>query len=158
MRQLFALLAVVAISPGVRAQAPAPAAEPQFEAATLKINASGDVRGQISAPPGTGRLTVTNSTVVALIQSAYGLQLPSLLVNVPDWARTTRVDVVAKAEGPAPLSAMQRMLVPLLVESMKLAVHRETREMDVFALVLANRDGRLGPNLKKSCTTWQTVT
>jgi uncharacterized protein (TIGR03435 family) len=148
MRLLTALCAVVGTSTLLTAQAPAPSAEARFEAATLKVNKSGEARGQISAPPGTGRLTVTNSRVSELIQSAYGLQLPAFLVNVPDWARSMRVDVVAKAETPVPLSVLQRMLIPLLADSLKLAVHRDTREMDAFALVLANRDGRLGPNLK----------
>ena len=149
MPRLTAVLVVAAVPIIVGAQAPAPSVEPRFEAATLKINQSGG-RGNISAPPGTGRLTVTNSPVPQLIQSAYGLQLPAFLVNVPEWARSMRVDVVAKAESPVPLSILQRMLIPLLQETLKLSVHRETREMDAFALVLANRDGRLGPNLKKT--------
>jgi uncharacterized protein (TIGR03435 family) len=131
------------------AQTPGPA-EPRFEAATLKINTSGEARGQITAVPQSGRLSVTNSRINDLIQSAYGLQLPTQLVNVPDWARATRVDVIAKAETPAALSVLQRMLIPLLAETLKLWVHHEQREMDAFALVLANSDGRLGPNLKKS--------
>jgi uncharacterized protein (TIGR03435 family) len=41
------------------------------------------------------------------------------------------------------------MLQPLLADYFKLATHRETRDMDVFAMVLA-RPGRLGPQLKKN--------
>ncbi len=148
MLRLIAFLAVVAVPVILSAQTPGATAEPRFEAATLRINKSGDPRAQISAVPENGRLTVTNSRVNDLIQSAYGLQLATHLVNVPEWARSTRVDVVAKAEKPAPLSTLQRMLIPLLTESLKLSVHRETREMDAFALVLSNSDGRLGPNLK----------
>ena len=150
MSRLTALLGILAIPVLLDAQTPAPPAQPRFEAATLKVNTSGEARGQISAVPESGRLTVTNSRVAELIQSAYGLQLPTHLVNVPDWARSMRVDVVAKAEKPAPLSILQRMLIPLLEETLKLSVHRETREMDAFALVLAHSDGRLGPNLKKT--------
>jgi uncharacterized protein (TIGR03435 family) len=150
MSRLIALLGMVAFPVILGAQTPDATAEPRFEAATLKINKSGEARGQISAVPESGRLTVTNSRVNDLIQSAYGLQLPTQLVNVPDWARSTRVDVIAKAENPAPLGVLQRMLLPLLEETLRLSVHRDTREMDAFALVLANRDGRLGPNLKKT--------
>jgi uncharacterized protein (TIGR03435 family) len=148
MSRLIAL-AVAALPVVFSAQEPGPV-EPRFEAATLKINKSGEARGQISAVPQSGHLTVTNSRVNELIQSAYGLQLPTQVVNLPDWARSTRVDVLAKAETPAPLSVLQRMLIPLLVETLKLSVHRETREMDAFALVLASSDGRLGPTLKKT--------
>lgn len=150
MSRLAVFLSVVAVPVVLAAQAPVPSAEPRFEAATLKINKSGDERGQISAVPESVRLTVTNSRLSELIQSAYGLQLSTFLVNVPDWARSMRIDVVAKAEKPAPLSVLQRMLIPLLAETLKLSVHRETREMDAFALVLSNNDGRLGPNLRKT--------
>ena len=99
MSRLTALLGILAIPVLLDAQTPAPPAQPRFEAATLKVNTSGEARGQISAVPESGRLTVTNSRVAELIQSAYGLQLPTHLVNVPDWARSMRVDVVAKAEA-----------------------------------------------------------
>jgi uncharacterized protein (TIGR03435 family) len=83
-----------------------------------------------------------------VIQDAYGVQLSSNIINMPDWARTLRIDIVAKAASPAPVAILQRMLQPLLAEYFKLTVHREMREMDVFALVLTN-PGRPGPNLKK---------
>ena len=150
MKLMSVLIGVLSSAVLFATQAPVSDTAPRFEAATLKINKSGEARGQISAPPGTGRLNVTNSRVSELIQSAYGLQLPTFLVNVPEWARSMRVDVVAKAESSVPLSVLQRMLIPLVADSMKLVVHRETREMDAFALVLANSDGRLGPNLKKT--------
>jgi uncharacterized protein (TIGR03435 family) len=127
-----------------------PPGVPQFEVATVRINKSGGARGEIAAPPGTGRLTITNMTVTDLIQSAYGLQLPSLLEKVPDWVRTQRVDVVAKAESPAPMPALQQMLQPLLAERFKLAIHTEMRTMDALAIVQANKDGRLGPKFKRS--------
>ena len=42
------------------------------------------------------------------------------------------------------------MLRTLLEERFGLAVHFETREMPIYALMLARADGRLGPQLKRS--------
>ena len=47
-------------------------------------------------------------------------------------------------------SKLQLMMRALLVERFKLAVHRETRQIPVYALVVARRDGRLGPELRRS--------
>ena len=120
-----------------------------FEVATVKINRSGERRSRHTALPAAGRLTLTNISVQELIQDAYGLAFPSLLVNVPDWARTQHVDVIAKAPSPVPVTVLQRMLQPLLAEYFKLSTHAATREMDVFAMVLAT-PGRFGPKLTRN--------
>ena len=122
---------------------------PTFEVATVKINRSGERRSRHTALPAAGRLTLTNISVQELIQDAYGLAFPSLLVNVPDWARTQHVDVIAKAPSPVPVTVLQRMLQPLLAEYFKLSTHAATREMDVFAMVLAT-PGRFGPKLTRN--------
>jgi len=120
-----------------------------FEVATIKLNRSGERRPRQVVLPRAGRLTLTNISIRELIQDAYGLPFPALLLNVPDWARTDHVDVVAKAPSAAPVTVLQHMLQPLLAEYFKLSVHRETHEMDVLAMVLAT-PGRLGPQLKPS--------
>jgi uncharacterized protein (TIGR03435 family) len=126
----------------------ADAGPPQFEVATVKVNRAGGRGAPPRVVPATGQVTITNATFASVIQDAYGVQLPSNIINMPDWARTLRIDIVAKAAAPAPVPILQRMLQPLLAEYFKLMVHRETREMDVFALVLTT-PGRLGPKLKK---------
>jgi uncharacterized protein (TIGR03435 family) len=118
-----------------------------FEVATIKVNRSGERRAQHVVLPRAGRLTLTNIPIRDLIQEAYGLPFATLLMNVPDWARTERVDVVAKAPSAVSVTVLQQMLQPLLAEYFKLSAHRETRDMDVFAMVLAT-PGRLGPQLK----------
>jgi len=120
-----------------------------FEIATVKINRSGERRPRLTVLPAAGRLNITNISVHELIQNAYGLAFASLLVNVPDWARTQHVDVVAKAPSPVPVRELQHMLQPLLADYFKLSAHAEMRDMDVFAMVLA-RPGQFGPHLTRS--------
>src|SRR5688500_678949 len=122
---------------------------PAFEVAAIKINRSGEPRPRHSVVPASGQVTITNITVRELIQDTYGVPWPSLLINLPEWARTQRVDVIANAASPAPVATLQRMLQPLLAEHFKLAAHWEPREMEVFALVVAN-PGRLGLRLQRN--------
>jgi uncharacterized protein (TIGR03435 family) len=135
---------------------PAAAALPQFEVASIKPNRSGDNRVMISAQPG-GRFTATNVPLSLLIRNAYQLQ-DFQIVGGPDWITSDRFDVIAKAESdeagaafrapkPGEPSRGQLMLRSLLAERFKLQVHDDTREMPIFALVLARADGKLGPQI-----------
>ncbi len=47
---------------------------------------------------------------------------------------------------------MLPMLRTLLEDRVQLKVHTETREMPIYALVVARDDGRLGANIKLSTT------
>ena len=58
----------------------------------------------------------------------------------PNWRdrpTDTIYDIVAKTAAPVPESQIQRMLQTLLQERLGLAVHRETRDLPVYALVVA---------------------
>jgi uncharacterized protein (TIGR03435 family) len=149
LRTTFVLIVIaVALLNASLAGAPQ-TASPTFEVATVKVNRSGELRAHQVVVPRAGRLTLTNITIRELIQDAYGVPFAALLLNVPDWARTERVDVVAKAPSAAPVTVLQQMLQPLLAEYFKLSAHREMRDMDVFAMVLAT-PGRLGPRLVRN--------
>jgi uncharacterized protein (TIGR03435 family) len=51
--------------------------------------------------------------------------------------------------GPTPL---QMAIRALLAERFNLVVHNESKEMPIYALILARGDGKLGPEMKKSET------
>ncbi|HEY7185344.1 MAG TPA: TIGR03435 family protein [Vicinamibacterales bacterium] len=140
---LVATVAVVGTIETTRAQS----AAPHFEVASVRIHTSNErVRFRVRAIPDAGRLTLTGMGVQEVIQSAYGLQSFELVTNGSPIL-TQRIDVVAKAPTPATVAEMQQMLRPLLEERFKLAVHRETREIDALLLVRANTT-RLGPKIR----------
>jgi len=126
------------------------AQEPSFEVSSVKVNTSGGDIIRMAAPAGTGRFEATNAPVRMLILNAYGIPAFQLAAG-PSWIDSVRVDVIATTAATATREEISRMTRSLLAERFNLAVHREQREMPVYALVVA-RDGRLGPKLQKSTT------
>jgi bla regulator protein blaR1 len=125
----------------------------EFEVASVKRNASGGNFVQLGGDPG-GRFTATNVPLKLLIRQAYQLQ-DSQVVGGPNWINTDRFDIIAKAPGPLALPApggppgpFQLMMRALLADRFKLAVHTESRELPIYALTLARRDGKTGSQLR----------
>src|ERR1051325_9504958 len=153
-------LAVGLASLGTHVRAQAPAALDSslaFEVASVKANKSGDNRVSIGGPPG-GRFSINNMPLRGIIGFAYALQ-PFQLIGGPAWINDDRFDIVAKAPANAPAGAviaagspgpMQYMMQNLLADRFKLKVHTESRDMPIYALVLARSDGKLGPKLQAS--------
>jgi uncharacterized protein (TIGR03435 family) len=151
----IALIAGALTAAAVLAQTPSSSERPKFEVASVRENTSGDGNGGFAIQPG-GRASATNAPLTMIIRSAYRLQ-EFQLVGLPDWALTARYDITAKAdrEFPPPvpggeLSPAQLMFQSLLEDRFKLTIHRETRELPMYALVVARSDGTLGPQLKTS--------
>ena len=142
------MAAIGALSgPASQAQSPTAADPPVSYVASVKPNNDVDPRGFSEYSPG-GRLTATAVSVATLLRIAYRIQ-PYQLVGAPGWIGTKRYDIAAKVEdSPAPPQPV--LIRALLKDRFKLAVHNETREMPIFALVAARSDGRLGPQLSKS--------
>jgi uncharacterized protein (TIGR03435 family) len=85
---------------------------------------------------------------------AYGIQ-GFQLVGAPDWFATERFDIAAKAPAEIPPAAPGQpspealMLRALLEDRFRLAMHRETRQIPIYALVIARSDKRLGPQIRR---------
>ena len=136
-----------------RAQAPEQPSAPRFEVASVKLNTSND--GVVAIQTQKGRFIARGFTLAALIRNAYGVQ-EFQIVGGPDWINTERFDVEATfSDDPAAPGGRSRtdlMLRALLAERFTLAVHNETRDRPVFALVFARTDKKPGPELQKSAT------
>jgi uncharacterized protein (TIGR03435 family) len=138
---------------GIPGAQPAAGPPPAFEAASVKPNKSGDAKALFQVPPG-GRLNALNVRASQLITFAYQI-LDTQLVGAPDWVTSERFDVVAKLGGEPPAAtagtnAVRLALQSLLAERFKLAAHRETREIPIYALVTAKSDRAPGRMLKIS--------
>jgi uncharacterized protein (TIGR03435 family) len=127
----------------------------QFEVASIKP-AAPDARGTYIRNTGGGRVDIQNMPLKELITFAWRVQ-PYQISGALPWMSSERFDISAKAENTPKQGEMQLMLQGLLEERFQLAIHHETKELPIYALVLARKDGKLGPNLTEAkegaCTT-----
>jgi uncharacterized protein (TIGR03435 family) len=153
-----ALVLIVAISP-LRAVSPTAehsqaaqegGAKLEFEVASVKRNNSGAQGGGFGTRPG-GLVVVSNYTLRNIIRNAWSLQ-DSNIVGGPGWQNEDRWDIDARAPQGTPATPQQlmQMMRNLLADRFKLVVHNELREIPVYALVLAQPDGKLGPQLRRT--------
>ena len=125
----------------------------QFEAASIKSADPSSPGSRMMMMP--GRVEADNVPVRLLLRPALRVQDYQIL-GLPDWVGSERYTIVAKAPDGAPQNAMPVMLANLLKERFKFATHSETREMQIFNLVVARQDGKLGSGLKATSPECQT--
>ena len=155
---LVALIALIPVAP-LFGQ-PQSAQKPEFEVASIKPSSGGPESGMRRF--GGGRYIARYATLKDLIGHAYGVHGRSLsdrqLVGAPAWVAVDRFDIEATvpdipddSRGMIPAAAQLRIR-SLLEERCALATHYEQREVPLYALVLARRDGGLGPRLRRRTT------
>jgi uncharacterized protein (TIGR03435 family) len=120
--------------PSARGQS-APPRRLEFDVASVKPHSS-DGSPHVSIARDPGRLTYTNITARGLIREAYGLVRLYPLSRGLDALSTDRYDVIAKAPPDTSKEETMLMLQALLAERFKLVVHRETKELPIYALVV----------------------
>jgi uncharacterized protein (TIGR03435 family) len=102
--------------------------------------------------PPQGSLFSANVPLYNYIIFAYRIfsmnQLVPLRAKLPDWANSTPFDIKARSESTPTRDQLRLMVQSLLEERFKLAMHTETRQGPVYALVL-DKPGKLGPNLRQ---------
>lgn len=95
-------------------------------------------------------LSAENYTVDGFIRAAYDVQA-NQIIGAPGWLSSAKYDVEAKVDSVAAqqhTSPLERRLAlqQLLADRWKLKLHRETRDLPVYELVVAKN----GPRLKES--------
>jgi uncharacterized protein (TIGR03435 family) len=88
------------------------------------------------------RMAFTNYSLQRLITWAYDIQ-DDRLYSKPKWLDSVRYDILANAPQEDPPSTprtrpspLQQMMQTLLADRFKLALHRETKELPMYALVV----------------------
>jgi len=109
-------------------------ARPSFEVATIKPGSPETHGTMTSAQP--GKLVMKNINLREAVKIAYRLNEPELFGG-PKWVDSEHYDIDGRAESRVPRDQIMLMLQSLLAERFKLKVHRETRELPVYALTIA---------------------
>jgi uncharacterized protein (TIGR03435 family) len=127
----------------------------EFEVASVKPSVlpsrNGVIRSGPQGGPGSGdpgRITYSFSTIRDLMVDAYNVKR-SQISGAPSWLDSERFDIVARVSGGATKEQTKIMLQNLLAERFRRALHRETKELPIYALVVGSK----GPRLKHSTAT-----
>ena len=137
------------------------AQQAEFEVASVKPNNSGAMGSNFNRMAG-GGLNAINVTLREMILFAYDLR-GHQLVGGPSWLDRDRYDVIARPSrndnpGGARRSfeedwrGIRTSLKAVLADRFQLAVHSETREMPIYALVVAKGGPHLQPSTADGLT------
>jgi len=135
------LRAQTAAQPQV-ADAPAPA----YEIVSIKPDKSGRPGANMQSLPDGFRWT--NFPVSTWVRGAYDVTMDSQIVGLPGWADSEPYDIEAKADAETAEAwkkltykeqwkKEQPMMQAMLADRCQLKVHRETRDLPVYDLVVA---------------------
>jgi len=134
----------VAMAALTLAQTPGSEKRAEFEVASIKPTTT-EGSFTVNFPPG-GRFSARNLTVQNLLRNAYGLQ-DYQISGGPGWITTAGFDIEARAGaggGEPPREQVLQMIQALLADRFHLALHRENRQLPIYALVV----GKTGPKLQ----------
>jgi uncharacterized protein (TIGR03435 family) len=155
-------LAVGSLSGVLLAQAPAgqtpvgqtPAIAPAFEVATIRAAPSmmdlvqqiQSGKAKIGMSVDGARVDMGFSSLADLIRIAYGVK--PYQVQGPDWMAQQRFEIQAKIPEGVSQDKVPEMLQALLAERFRLAIHRDKKELPIYALIV----GKNGPKLTEAST------
>jgi uncharacterized protein (TIGR03435 family) len=114
---------------------------PTFDVASVKPAApimGGRIIVRMDGGPGSpdpGQISYSNVTLKNVLRLAYNVK--GYQLSGPNWLDSERYDIVAKIPKGATKEQFQVMLQNLLAERFKLKIHRETKELPIYALVVA---------------------
>jgi uncharacterized protein (TIGR03435 family) len=137
---------------GVRAQEDIAGAKPEFEVATIKPNKVADDRRGLYMSR--GKFTVTGMPIAEVIRFAYDLKSDAQLAGGPSWVNSNKLDIEAKesdaqvqafAKIPSEqmVSQVRLMVQSLLADRFNLKIGHDTKELPVYALVVAKNGPKM---------------
>jgi len=142
-----AALAVGSLSGALLGQAPA--AAPAFEVATIRpappiqdiIQQLQSGKARIGMSVDGARVNMGFQSLADLIRIAY--RVKAYQVQGPDWMAQQRFEIQAKIPEGVPEDKVPEMLQALLADRFKLTIHRDKKELPVYALIVGKNGSKL---------------
>ena len=155
-RSSFAAVVALLFTPQGRAQ-PSPTRS-AFDVASIKLNNACGGRHGRGGGFSLGGYSTSCVPLRVLIRIAYGRPAYGLanprqteVLGGPAWLDSEVYDIVAKGMNVATLNQAFDMLQTLLEDRCKLKIHKETREVPVYSLTLANRGSKMQSTKAGTC-------
>jgi uncharacterized protein (TIGR03435 family) len=123
----------------------APAQRPTFQSVSIQPATT----GQIGMRFGRGTFIARTSTLVELIEEAYGVRAEEILGG-PAWVRTDRFTIRASTVTGATADEMRLMLQSVLEDRFQLQLERGTVTATTYRLVLLDVVSRLKPVTRRN--------
>jgi uncharacterized protein (TIGR03435 family) len=117
----------------------------QFDVVSVKPSAPDEHNSFMMQNLPGGTLRLAGVPLRMLIMQAYDVKAFQISGG-PDWIRTDRWDIMAKSEGVEgrlPQAREYPMMQALMADRFQLKIHKETKEMPVYALVVDKKGSKL---------------
>ncbi len=134
--------AILVVTVGAFGQSATPA--PAFEVASIKQAVPpADGRIMVRMNTDAGRLDYTNVSLRDIIRAAFKVRNDQ--ISGPDWLSSERYIIAAKFPAGATKADVPAMLQTLLADRFKLAFHKDSKVVSIYALVQAKGGAKLQP-------------
>lgn len=123
----------------------ASAARPAFEVASIKPSAPAGIRQiRVGLHMDGSQVSGASLSVQNLIRIAF--RVKNYQISGPDWMASERFDISAKLPAGAPEREVPEMLQTMLEDRFQMKMHRESKELPVYGLVM----GKGGVKMQES--------
>jgi uncharacterized protein (TIGR03435 family) len=115
-------------------------APPAFDVTTVRPSQSLEAGGGGSLRG--GRLELRNASLKTLLSGAYEVKTYQI-VGGPGWIGSAKFDIQGKTSTDIKWDAAWQMLQAMLADRFQVRLHRETRELPMYQLVVAKGGSRM---------------
>ncbi len=140
---------ILILAAGVASSQTSTAERQTFEVASVKPARSETGRFTMNGGPGTsdpGRISYANIMLRRILLNAY--EVKNYQISGPEWLDTARFDITARVPDGTTMERFRAMLRNLLETRFQMKIHRESRELPIYALVAAKNGPKIKPSVK----------